>query len=120
MFWYKCICLLIDSHRYDYHDKDAYDRCIQILNKCLRLIKAEKASRLNKSGSFEYIEAMFEFEIAEITYEGIMAGKLNDGDLTRQQKMGRRSLKPSSMHPNLNKKMMFICDVNDFNSFFLC
>ena len=112
MFWYKCICLLIDSHRYDYQDKDAYEKCIQILNKCLRLIKAEKSTRSNKSGNFEYIEAMFDFEMAEITYDGLMTGKLSDGDLTRQQKMGRRSLKPSSIHPNLSKKMTFILDVS--------
>lgn len=110
-FWYNCICILVDSFKYDHQDKQAYDKCLQILNKALRLVKAEKTNRPNKVSSFEYMIAMFEYQCAQITADGLLNGKLNDGDLTRQQKMGRRCLKQNTMHLNYFKKFTTVCEM---------
>jgi hypothetical protein len=82
-----------------------------VLNKALRLAKAEKTNRPNKASVFEYMIAMFEYQYAQVTADGLLTGKLNDGDLTRQQKMGRRSLKQNTMHLSYFKKFTSVCEM---------
>ena len=42
-----------------------------------------------------------------------MSGKLNEGELARPQKIGRRSTKRKSMHPTLFKKLSSFCTVKN-------
>ena len=72
MFWYKCICLLVDAHKQDYHDKESTEKCLKILNKSIKLVKAEKQKRSNKKDKFEYMEAMFTFRLAQITCDALV------------------------------------------------
>lgn len=99
---------MVDSHRYDHNDKDAYEKCIKILNKSLDLVFAEKSNRANKSSNLAYIEAMLNYELAEITTDGLLNGKLNDQDLVRRQKMNRKNSKRNSMHPSIFKQLIQI------------
>ena len=113
MFWFKAILLLVDAHFQDREDKEANDKCIQILNKSLNLVRVEKHRRLNKRTKFEYIEALLNYKLAQIVSDGILNGKLKESaDLSsRQSKTGRRSVKRNSMHPNLFKKLSEVCNV---------
>jgi len=110
-FWFDCVCVLVEGHRLDGQDKQGYEKSVQILTKCVRLVKAEKGCRRNKASRLEWIEAMLEFKLGEVTAEGQMAGRLSEGDVTRAQKMGRRSLKQNTMHASLFKKLSAVCEV---------
>ena len=114
-FWFNCVCLLVDGHRLDSKDKLGYEKSVQILTKCVRLVKAEKGCRGNKASRVEWMEAMLEFELGVVTVEGLMAGRLSsDGDVTRKEKMGRRSMKQNTMHASLFKKLTSVCEVRMF------
>ncbi len=111
-FWYNCVCLLVDAHKLDSEDKLGYEKSVQILNKCVRLVKAEKSCRANKISKIEWMEAMLEYQLGMVTVEGLLVGKLtSEGDVNRQQKMGRRSLRQNAMHPFLFKKLSSVCEV---------
>ena len=114
MHWFKSIILLVDAHFQNKEDKESNEKCIQILNKSLNLIKLEKNRRQNKKTNFEYIEAFFNFKLAQIICDGILNNKIKDGgDLSsRQSKTGRRSVKRNTMHPNLFKKLSEVCNVS--------
>ncbi|RNA35696.1 cilia- and flagella-associated 46, partial [Brachionus plicatilis] len=103
-FWWKSIHLLVDSHRYDYNDKDGYEKCLKILNKSIELIQKEKSIRLNKFSTLAYIEACLYFDLAEITYEGVLNGKLNEEELARRSRAAKRSSRRNSMHPTMFKR----------------
>lgn len=110
----KSIRLLVDSHRYDYNDKDGYEKCLKILNKSIELVKKEKAIRSNKISTFAYIEACLHFDLAEITYEGVTNGKLNEEELARRSRMAKRSSRRNSMHPTMFKRFSNVINVNIF------
>lgn len=103
----------MDAHFLDREDKEANEKCIQILNKSLNLVRSEKNRRLNKKIKFEYAEGLLTYKLAQIMCDGVLNGKLKEsGDLSsRQSKTGRRSVKRNSMHPNLFKKLAEVCNV---------
>ena len=103
--------MLIDSHKLDNDDKESYEKCIKILNKVLELTNTAKSKRNNKLDTLAYIEAMFNYELAEITCDGILKGKLNDNEIISRQKLSKRSDKFNSMNPILFKKLSHACDV---------
>jgi hypothetical protein len=103
---------LVDSHKLDYDDKESYEKCIKILNKVLELINSTKSKRNNKTNTLAYIEAMFNYELAEITCDGVLKGKLNDNEIISRQKLTKRIDKFNSMNPNLFKKLSKVCEVH--------
>ncbi|CAF0832143.1 unnamed protein product [Brachionus calyciflorus] len=109
LFWAKSIRLLVDSHRYDYNDKEGYEISIKILQKSIDIVREEKSIRQNKTPILSYIEGIFFNHLAEVTYEGILNGKLNDEDIARN-KMSKKSSRRNSMHPSMFKRFSNVCN----------
>lgn len=103
---------MVESHRYDYTDKDAYEKCINIVNKALDLVRQERENRVNKSNNLAYIEAMLINDLADITYDGTLNGKLSDQDMIRRHRSGKRGSKRNSMHPSLFRKLSQVSSVS--------
>lgn len=103
--------VLVDAHKYDYNDKDGYDKSIKILTKALDLVEQEKQRRKNKWDKLAYIQAMLKFEFAEISRDGVLNGKFNDQDLIIRQKLSKKMFTLNSIHPLLFKKLSAVCEV---------
>ena len=110
MFWYKCIRLLVDSYKLDASEKETIEKCLKILNKSIDLVNKEKAKRANKLNTLNYIEAMFIYEMAELTSDGNLSGKMGHQDMLRKR-ANRYFQKRNSMHPTVFKALSDSCDV---------
>jgi hypothetical protein len=110
LFWYKCIRLLVDSYKLDVSEKDTVEKCMKILNKSIDLVNQEKNKRKNKLVNLNYIEAMFVYELAELTSDANLSGKMGNQDLLRKR-ANRYFQKRNSMHPTVFKALSDSCDV---------
>lgn len=96
----------------DLNDKDGYEKAINILNRALEIVGVEVKRRKNKSDKLRYVQAMLNYELAEITREGVLTGRLSDQDtLMRRRMMSKRSFQFNSMHHLLFKKLSEVCNV---------
>jgi hypothetical protein len=111
MFWFKTIQLLVDSHKLDYSDKESYEKAIKILNKSLDVVRSQKPARRNKLDKLIYIEAMLNYDLAEIIRDGVLNGKLNDQEMSLRRKLSKRAYKFNSMHPLVFKRLSEVCNV---------
>lgn len=105
---------MADSHKLDSNDKDGYDKAIRILTRSIEIVRAEAAinRRKNKWDKLAYVEAMLTFELAEVTCDGVLTGRLSDHDtLMRRRMMSKRSHQLNSMHHMLFKKLSEVCNV---------
>lgn len=112
-FWYKSVHALAESHKLDANDKEGYDKALHVLDRALEIVHVETRRRKNKSDKLAYVEAMLTYERAEMTREGVLAGRLaSDQDtLMRRRMMSKRSFRLNSMHPMLFKKLSEVCNV---------
>jgi hypothetical protein len=99
----------VNAYKLDYQDKEATEKAIKVLNKALDLVEMEKARKANHMHKFAYIEAMLNYELAEITLDGHLNDKFSDEEAMKKQH--KRLKKRNSMHPSLFKKLSQICTV---------
>ena len=116
LFWFKSIELLVNAHKLDCHnDSEAYEKCEKILQKSLEIVTSEKSNRSNKYEKLVYIEAMLEYHLAELTCDGLLNDKLNDGEFFIKKKPSKRlNQTKNSLHYIVFKKLSGICNVNLF------
>ena len=71
----------------------------------------EKERRTNKSDSLAYIQAMLNYELAEITCDGHLNDKFSESEIVHKTSSAKRFSKKNSMHPNLFKKLSQVCNM---------
>jgi hypothetical protein len=110
--------LLVEAHKHNKNDKQSVEKCIKLLERVLIIVDKQKQKRANKQDKLEYLEAMFNYELAQIKCDGLLNGQLNESDSLKihNKHSNKRTLKRNTMHPQLFKKLSQVCNVRKINS----